>query len=126
MSCGSPQSGNPVENRNRVLELNAEHGGWIKSTVSFSSCHQTQASAHAGFGMDPLDSYVGGLMDACPCGGDPGRCPLHGARAWDPEQRRHWVQSLSEEDKRFIAVYHWTCMELTLLDQMECGESCDY
>lgn len=94
--------------------------------MSLSSYHQTPSSAHVRFGMNPLDSYVVGLMDACPCGGNPWRCPLNGARALDPEQRRHWVQSLSEEEKGFFAIYHWTCMESTLLDQRECGEFRDY
>ena len=53
------------------------------------------------------------LCDACPIHKDnPADCPLHAMRALKPAKRRQWLNTLSDDELRYLAEYHRVCFQV--------------
>ncbi len=59
-----------------------------------------------------LQSLAFDLTKRCPAlGGNPGDCPLFGVRQLTPARRRRWLEGLTDEDLRYLSLYHQLCYQ---------------
>jgi hypothetical protein len=53
------------------------------------------------------------LCDACPVHEDnPADCPLRAVRALKPAKRRQWLNTLSDDELKYLAEYHRVCFQV--------------
>ena len=82
------------------------------SSARFTPMSNLSSSASRSLRRSRLQSLAFDLTKRCPAlGGNPGDCPLFGVRQLTPARRRRWLEGLTDEDLRYLSLYHQLCYQ---------------